>query len=342
MSVLIVTWTGDNDSVQHVTRLLTERGQKVLRLDTDLYPQTIPLWTEYGCSGRRRFLGFPQGVVDLDEVRAVWYRRFRAGTTLPASLGDTREACVGESRQTLYGTIASLGCFQLDPLPSVRLADFKELQTELALQVGLEVPRTLFSNDPAAVRRFYRDLDGQVVTKMQSQFAIVRQGQENVVFTSQVEPRHLERLEGLRFAPMVFQEMVPKALELRATVVGRQVFTAAVRTQDREETRVDWRRDGAGLVEAWERYDLPSEQQEALLRLADCYGLNYAAADFIVTPEGRHVFLEINAAGEWFWMQREPRPALPIAQALTELLIHPEQRRPNRLHGHPGMRGCAP
>ncbi len=336
-----MTWTGDNDSVHHVGRLLGERGQTVLRLDTDRYPQQIALWTEYGAGGRRRFLGLPQGIADLDEVTAVWYRRFRAGASLPASLGDTREACVGESRQTLYGTIAALGCFQLDPLASVRLADFKELQTELALQVGLEVPRTLFANDPVAVRRFYRELEGRVVTKMQSQFAIMRQGQENVVFTSQVEAHHLERLEGLRYAPMVFQERVPKALELRATVVGRQVFTAAVRTQDREETRVDWRRDGAGLVDAWERYDLPSEQQEALVRLADCYGLNYAAADFIVTPEGRHVFLEINAAGEWFWMQREPRPALPIAQALTDLLMDPGLRRPNRLHGDPALREAA-
>ncbi len=283
MSILIVTWTGENPSVQHVTRLLVEQGQTVLRLDTDLYPQRIGLWTEYGPGGRTRSLVFPQGAADLDEVTAVWYRRFRAGADLPASLGDTRNACVQESRQTLYGTITSLPCFHLDPLAAVRMADYKELQTDLALQVGLEVPRTLFTNDAASVRRFYAELEGRVVTKMQSQFAIVRQGQENVVFTSRVEPRHLENLDGLRYSPMIFQEMVPKALELRATVVGREVFTASVRTQDHEQTQVDWRRDGVGLLEAWERYELPPQEQQALLRLADCYGLNYAAADFIVT-----------------------------------------------------------
>lgn len=26
------------------------------------------------------------------------------------------------------------------------------------------------------------------------------------------------------------------------------------------------------------------------------------AADFVVTPEGRHVFLEVNPSGEWFWL----------------------------------------
>ena len=58
----------------------------------------------------------------------------------------------------------------------------------------------------------------------------------------------------------------------------------------------------------------------------DRLGLNYGACDFIVTPEGRHVFLEVNPAGEFFWLEKHP--GLPIAGALADVLLGLAPRRP--------------
>lgn len=326
MSVLIITWTGENDSVRQVTRHLEDDGLEVLRLDSDLYPEQVQISTAYGRGGCRRVVRTPQVEIDLAHVTAVWYRRFRAGSRLPAALGDTREPSLQETRQTLWGTIATLDCFQLDPLHAVRRADYKELQTRLAIEVGLDVPRTLFTNDPQAVRAFYDELEGRVVTKMQSHFAVYRDGRDQVVFTNRVKPEDLEGLDGLRYCPMIFQEMVPKRLELRAVVVGRQVFTAAVDSQASAVTEVDWRRDGVGLIDRWQPYTLPPDVERALLALTEAFGLHYAAADFMVTPDGRHVFLEINASGEWFWLQESP--GLPIARAMADLLREGSRGKP--------------
>ena len=123
---------------------------------------------------------------------------------------------------------------------------------------------------------------------------------------------------------MTFQEKVPRTLELRATVVGKKVFTASIDAKLLEKTGVDWRRDGLELLEQWKPYQLPRAVEKSLLRLTKWFGLNYAAADFIVTPDGRHLFLEINAGGEFFWLQRTP--GLPIAQALAEVLTTPSAR----------------
>lgn len=329
MSVLIVSWTGENPSVDQVSRLLAQRGVEVVRLNTDLYPQELRLSTLYGSGGSKRWVEWPGGRADLGQVEAVWYRRFRAGNLLPEDLGDTREACYNESRQTLWGSIVTLPCFQLDPLSAVRLADYKELQMEWGAQAGLDIPRTLFCNDPNSARQFYQELDGKVVTKMQSQFAIYRGGEERVVFTNRVQPSHLEKLGGLKHSPMIFQELIARTVELRSTVVGDQVFTAAVDASRAPE--VDWRRDGVNLIDAWEPYSLPPETEQALLRLCRRFGLSYAAADFMVTPEGRHVFLEINAAGEWFWLQR----IHPIAEAIAGLLEGKRTKAPE-LSAPPG------
>lgn len=323
MSILIVTRSDDNACIDMVSRALADLGERAVRLNTDHYPTSVRISTRMEGSNTRRTLSDRTNQADLGEVTALWYRRFFAGGRLPPELGQTREACVGEARRTLYGTIAALGAFQLDPLICVRKTDHKELQLEKAREFGMAVPATLITNDPEAAREFYRDHDQKVVTKTQSSFAIYRGGEEQVVFTTPVQPEHMEQLDGLRYAPMMFQEWVPKALELRATVVGKRVFTAAVDSQKAPRTQVDWRRDGVGLLEAWEPYALPPAVEAALLRITDEFGLNYGAADFIVTPEGQHVFLEINAGGEWFWLQR----VLPIAEALAEVLAGKAERR---------------
>jgi len=49
--------------------------------------------------------------------------------------------------------------------------------------------------------------------------------------------------------------------------------------------------------------------------------LNYGAIDIILTPEGKHVFLELNPAGEFFWLERAP--GLPISDAIADLLLSP-------------------
>ncbi len=324
MSVLLITRSDDNDCIRMVSDALRDLGQQPLRLDTDLYPTEVRLTTRLGQPTRRNLIT-RAGKHDLAEVSALWYRRYFAGGRLPAELGDTREACVGEARRTMYGAIASLGCFQLDPLICVRKTDHKELQLQKALEFGLDIPPTLISNDPDEVKAFYAEHEGNLVTKTQSSFAIYRGGEEQVVFTTPVTPESLQRLDGLRYAPMVFQALVPKRIELRATVVGRTVHTASVDSQKSELTSVDWRRDGVGLLNAWEPYALPPAVEQALLRVTESFGLNYAAADFIVTPEGRHVFLEINAGGEWFWLQR----ILPIAESIARLLAAQADRVPS-------------
>ncbi|UBF25844.1 hypothetical protein K9N68_30590 [Kovacikia minuta CCNUW1] len=174
---------------------------------------------------------------------------------------------------------------------------------------------------------FYRDDREQgvlvseqgLVTKMLSSFAVYEDGNEKVVFTNPVSSKDLEDLDGLRFCPMTFQEKVPKLLELRATVVGRKVFTAAVDSQRLEQSQHDWRRQGVALLRHWQPHELPQEVQEKLLNVMDYFGLNYGAIDLILTPDQRYVFLEVNPCGEFFWLDLYAN--LPISDAIANLLM---------------------
>jgi glutathione synthase/RimK-type ligase-like ATP-grasp enzyme len=327
-TVLIITHSGDNESVESVARAVTERGGRAVRLDTDRFPSEARLAARYGGDeGGRVTFATGEYEFDLSEVGAVWHRRVSVAARLPRELdAQLRAASVGESRASLLGVLAGLAAFRVDPESHIRRAEQKPLQLRVARELGLDVPRTLVTNDPAAVRDFYEACDGRLMTKMLSSFAVYdREGRESVVFTNPVGPEDLEDLTGLSLCPMTFQERVEKRLELRATVVGRRVFTASIDSQTSSRAAHDWRRDGVRLVDEWRPYDLPPEAELPLLKLMDYFGLNYGAADFILTPEGRHVFLELNPAGEFFWL--EHGPGLRISGALADVLLGLAPRR---------------
>lgn len=324
MSILIVTHSNDNHAPRAVASALAARGERTYRFDTDLFPTQVQLSLDEAGGGR---LSGPEGVLDLEEISAVWYRRGGVGAGIPRQLEpQLRQPAVEESRRVVFGMLAALGVFQLDAIEQVRRAEHKPLQLKLARKLGLEVPRTLMTNDAAQVREFAASCPSGVVTKMMSSFAVYgEQGQEQVVFTTPLGARELENLDGLDLCPMTFQEQVAKAVELRVTVVGDRVMAAAIDSQARPGARDDWRREGVALIEAWQPYTLPEPVRVRVLRMMDVLGLNYGAFDFIVTPEGRHVFLEVNPAGEFMWLLRYP--GLPIAEALADVLAGSAVRR---------------
>ena len=329
MTVLIITKSDDNDCVPNVMRAIEERGGRAFRFDTDRFPIELRLVLKQDAGNDQLYAESDRGRLNLREVSAVWYRRTHFGGGLPQSMGEQfRRASAGEARATILGMIASLRAFNLDPLPVLRHAGNKQLQLQVARDVGLDTPRTLITNDPEAVQAFAGAGEHGVVTKMLSSFAVLdEQGNEQVVFTTPIQSEDLEDLDGLRLCPMTFQEQIPKRLELRTTVVGAQVFTASIDSQALGRAKIDWRREGTELADQWKAYSLPRDVEQKLLRLMDRFNLNYGAIDLIVTPDGRHVFLEVNPAGEFFWL--ELHPGFPISGALADVLLG---RAPRREH----------
>ncbi len=59
--------------------------------------------------------------------------------------------------------------------------------------------------------------------------------------------------------------------------------------------------------------------REMLLTLTRSYQLAYAAIDLILTPDDCYVFLELNALGQFGWL--EGRTGIPLYHTLATLLI---------------------
>jgi glutathione synthase/RimK-type ligase-like ATP-grasp enzyme len=235
---------------------------------------------------------------------------------------------VAASERAVLGLIDSLPAFQLDPGARQQRADGKPLQLALARRLGLDIPDTLITNDPDAVRAFAARV-GPVIAKMLVQPAPTGPatgGEAEVVFTTALDGDALAELDGLELCPMIFQARLANARDVRVAIAGRRVFAGALEAGGRGG-EVDWRRHSHAHDQAppWAPYELPGELAARLVGLADRLGVEYAAIDLIVEPDGRHVFLELNATGAFAFLGDDL--ARPIAAAIADVLVDPAARR---------------
>lgn len=323
MKIVLMTFSGDvTGKLGELRTLLAARGAEVLRFDTDRFPGEAQ--AHFAQDGARETIRLRCDGQDvrLEPGDAIWYRRARWAANLPKEMDpQIRHGCIVESEALLRGVMAAAPCFVMDPPDRVRARGHKPQQQRLARELGLATPRTLMTNDPAEARDFIASCRHGAIAKMLSAFAVLDdEGKEQVVFTTSIRDEHLEKLEGLRLAPMVFQEKIEKRLELRITVVGSRMFVAAVDSQRTAGAEVDWRERGVTLLPAWSDYSLPAEIERALERYMQRIGLQYSAIDMIVEPDGRHVFLEANPAGECFWLEHYA-PHFPLTEAIADVLV---------------------
>lgn len=328
--VVMFTFSGDSphmiDAVDHALRA---RGAELLRFDSDRFP--MECGADFIQDGAFESIAFDDGKrrVVLGPDDALWYRRARYAAQLPMNMdAQLRRACLDESKTLLRGLMAAAPCFVFDGPDRVERNGHKPRQQQLARELGLATPRTLMTRDAAQAERFLRSCEHGAIAKMLSGFAIYSEDNtEQVVFTTALNEEHLRQLSGLRYCPMVFQERVEKKLELRITVIGSRMYAAAVDSQSMPGAEVDWRERGLTLLRAWSPYTLPADVESRLHAYMDRIGMQYSAIDMIVEPSGRHVFLEANPAGEFFWLE-DNAPNLPLSAAIADVLTNqPGARR---------------
>lgn len=327
--ILIITHTADNFSIEKVTEYVEKNGCEVIRFDVDLYPLQNKLTTSFQDGEWVSILETPDAKHRLDDIAAVWYRRaYNMGHGLREEMDPKFfGAAMGEIRNTLFGFLESIDTYALGKPSVYRRLDSKEEQLKIADKIGLKIPESCITNNPEEAKKFILKHQN-VVAKMQTGFAIYEDGVECVVFTNVVSEDKLDELDSLLYCPMQFQKKIEKKKELRVTVVGRDVYTFEIDSQQSEEAKIDWRKDGVNLIKKWVRTELPADIEAKILELLDVYNVDYGAIDIIVSPEDEYYFIEINAAGEFFWLDNLTEGHL-ISKSIADVLCDKAPRRNN-------------
>lgn len=260
----------------------------------------------------------PAGTICSDEISCVWCRRPFVELTLEEQ--DCAEIDFkiwkNEWNKTLLGLYNSLKALPwLNPLRKAYKGENKYYQMELAHKAGLLMPDTLVSNEKRLLQDFIKSHHGAILKLMAQEIYTFGENDFRGFYTNRVNENSIMNFGEESENPVVLQEYIDKKFEVRYTVVGDSHFACQIDSQRSEQAKYDWR-----------RYDIPHtphipiepprEIKSKVTNMMRMLGLEFGALDFIVTPEDKWIFLEINCMGQWLWI--EQLTGLPISDAIVE------------------------
>jgi hypothetical protein len=317
--VLIITQARDGHAYAVANAVNLEGGEAIVWHTSDfpLRSQETILF-----EGGLETVSFADSTIHQVNERydVVWNRRpsrhVNPAVIDPADRDFVELGC-RDFRQSLYNLI-SPSALWVNPHGAANRASRKIEQMSVAHKAGMQLPDTLFTNDPEQVRAFIRRHGGQIVFKPLR--TLPWRGDEKfyMPYTATLTEEQLVEDDLLRVAPGIYQQLIPKAFELRVTMIGGRAWTALIRSQETTAGRLDWRMAYHEL--RMEPYELPEAVEALCNKVLDGLGLVFGCFDFIVTPGGDYVFLEVNQMGQFLFV--EEYCGLPLLQAFTYFLLH--------------------
>ena len=222
---------------------------------------------------------------DPAQSDVIWCRRF----SRPQQGGDGGDMATIQWRQAGKIIAALNGPVWRDHPDAIIAAESKPAQLAAAAVAGLHVPRTLVSQDAAAIRAFHAACDGRVIVKP------VKGHIGRQLFTVPLAAEALADDAALAQFPAIYQQMIAGADHLRLVVLPSAAQGFAIRSPE-----LDWRRRRDLRIAAC-RTDaaLVARCRDVLARL----GLSMGVFDFKYDRQGRPWFLEVNPQGQFFFLE---------------------------------------
>jgi hypothetical protein len=304
----------------HVTPVVAElerRGVESRVFDLSAYPGASTLTVDSSASGTRASLSWGGSDLDLNTVSSVWYRR-PGRFSLPQNLepGES-EWLRAECNHLFRGLWNTLQARWVSAPDAVRRAGLKLLQLDLAAALGFVLPRFTVTNSPDRAAAFIGSCTDGAIVKVLSSPLVRYPERAATLYTHLITDQDHEVIDSVRFGPTFLQEFVRKAMDVRVTVIGEQLFAVGIKPIS-DAARVDFRR-----AEIYDlphvSIDLPPALQVRSLKLVKSLGLRFGAIDLLLTPDGEYVFLEINPNGQWYWL--EWVTGIPLTSAMCDLLL---------------------
>jgi len=303
-------------TADYVVSELNRRGAPVFRCDPGEFPQRLTITARLGTgdatTGWAGNLRLPERTVSLRDIGCIYYRR-PTSFDLPAGMSEqVRRWSAVEARIGVGGVLSAMPRWLNHPA-NIGAAEYKPVQLSSARTCGLHVPATVVTNDPVEAIRFVTRV-GSAVYKPFHPMGVTEQAVHRTVFTTPVSVADID--ESVRLTAHLFQARIEKQYEVRLTVVDEAFFAARIETVG-ETAPADWRTDYDTLAYA-PLAAVPTPVRNGVQALMNRLRLRFGALDFIVSPDGRWWFLEINPNGQWAWI--EDATGLPIASAIADAL----------------------
>lgn len=319
--ILCLTHSNDHYTIDIVMKRLKELGKEAYRMNTDLFSSKLSFNYSLDTAKSNVHIQIGEQSIAVADIEAVWYRKLWTAE-IPEELDDDFKEIYFQE----YFTMRNIFFESLKEVPwfnpmarDHEVSNNKFEQLSVAARNGIEVPKSLFTNDQKKVKAFfYEECNSQMIGKLHGALSRSMLGDTPFFPTTLIKESNLDDLATLIYCPMIFQEMIPKAYELRIVYVDGAFFAGKINAGQSERGKTDWR-IATDIYLGWEPYVLPDGIAASLTKMMRELGLFFGAIDMIRHQDGRYVFLEVNPQGEWGMLQRDL--GYPIGETIAEKLV---------------------
>jgi glutathione synthase/RimK-type ligase-like ATP-grasp enzyme len=310
-AILLVAST-DDLATDLIAMELNRRGAAFARVDPDQFVAEAEVAWSPDASASAITLGGRH--VSCAQVKSVWFRHGGGPTLMQKGSPSAKDFASQEWAGFLAGFWETGPSFWINRPSALRLANLKLRQLEVAAEGGLKIPRTLVTNCAVKAREFAKGRS--CVAKSILSAGYTEAEKRYSIFTTPIRGEQIDDA-ALRASPVILQERVPNGYDLRVTIIGGRIFATRIVVTAPDDV-VDWRTVEPCFV----RYEVARLSPGLAEKCLDCvrrHSLVYAALDFIVTPDGDPVFLELNPSGQWGWL--EEATDAPITDTIVDCLV---------------------
>ena len=296
MKILVIT-----SSIDYTVDYLISKYNDVdfYRLNVDLFDSYQILITNTGWS-----ISSASGKVEHNQVKSIYYRK----PMLP-DLTDFEfpyQPMIGQDIiGTINGIVDAFDGMVISKPHILRRTENKIYQLQALRSLQIPFPLSLIGN--------IRDMDLQIhsdykIIKPLTQGKIDKGEQFEFFQTSLLT----KSVGDISLTPVYIQEQVDKSFEVRITCLDEHIWPVRIDTSE----KIDWRRPTAH--NEYSIIAVPAHIKDMCMNILKTFGLHFGAFDFIVKPDGKWVFLEVNPNGQWLWL--EQLLGLDISEKLINLL----------------------
>ncbi|AOY74993.1 hypothetical protein [Clostridium formicaceticum] len=307
--VLFVT-NKDDLAIDYLIYKFMDRKIPYLRLNSEDITQ---IGMTYGF-GKSVNLKYQDYEYSFEKLQSAYFRRAPSIFPNTHDLNDMK-FINGERKDFFEGLYLSLNCKWVNPIFATYKAERKIYQLSLAKELGFKTPNSIVSNSSKQLLNFIENNGTCIIKPICHGLQVTPQGSYSI-YTSEIKDINWLKQDIIFESPVFVQNKIKNYRDIRATVVGKEIFAVEIETNDSEKT--DWRKPN--IIKEYKLHKLPEPLTNLMFRLHEELNLVYSAFDFVLTPSGEYYFLETNPAGEWVWLERELN--LPISDAIIYELLN--------------------
>ena len=308
MSILIISEPTDSHAQAIVNALTKHRVNNIHSIDFSNFSALMGMNLALSARDSGKFwLQIGQNkLIDSSEISAVWWRRPQNYRQHLQSIEPlSRHFAMTDSTSSFNSMWQANDCLWVNNITRDAAAAHRPWQLELAKQCGLRIPDTLWTPTLDRLKQFWLRYHGEIVYKP------LLQNFHSENEARRIKPEEFDQIDKVQLAPMLFQQWIPSIADIRVTIVGEEVFTAAVNLNK----NVPFNATTQATTPYYQRHTLPAQTQEKLLLLMKQMYLEYGVIDLRLRPDGEYVFLELHTTGEFLTVERTCQ--LPISDSLA-------------------------